>query len=198
MTGRGDCTADGLQDQGDRPYLPERTDDWSNEPGPNRYSHPGASGYEGTMSDGDDEPKDILLVEDNPGDVRLTEEAFKEGKFNTTLHVTTDGIEALDFLLQRNKYTEAPRPDIVLLDLNLPRLNGDKLLNKIRADSTLRCLPIIIFSGSSAKEEITKSYQLQANAFLTKPVNPVEFIETIKSFQQFWLSNVQLPSCERQ
>jgi CheY-like chemotaxis protein len=150
------------------------------------------------MNDRTSEPVDILLVEDNPGDVRLTKEAFKQEHIHNTLHVTTDGVEALDFLLQRNEYADAPRPDIVLLDLNLPQMNGDEVLEKIRADPRLEYLPVIVLTSSSAEEDIVKSYQLQANAFLTKPVDPVEFIDTIKSFQQFWLSVVRLPSYEEQ
>ncbi|MGM0592878.1 MAG: response regulator [Halobacteriota archaeon] len=140
-------------------------------------------------------PADILLVEDNPGDVRLTREAFKEGQIHNTLHVTTDGTEALDFLHQRGDYADAPFPDIVLLDLNLPRKDGDEVLKEIRADPRLKYLPVIILTSSSAEEDIIKSYELQANAYLTKPVDPVEFIEVVKSFQQFWLSVVRLPPC---
>lgn len=141
-------------------------------------------------------PADILLVEDNPGDVRLTEEAFKEGQICNTLHVTTDGIEALDFLRRRGEYADAPCPDIVLLDLNLPRMDGDEVLEEIRADPDLKHLPVIILTSSSAEEDIVKSYELQANAYLTKPVDPAEFVDTIKSFQHFWLSVVRLPICD--
>lgn len=138
-------------------------------------------------------PADILLVEDNPGDVRLTQEAFKEGQICNNLHVVTDGIKALDFLYQRGDYADAPKPDIILLDLNLPRKNGDEVLEEIRADPELKYLPVIILTSSSAEEDVIKSYKLQANAFLTKPVDPAEFIEVVKSFQQFWLSVVRLP-----
>ena len=142
------------------------------------------------------DPADILLVEDNPGDVRLTEEAFKEGQISNTLHVTTDGVEALDFLHQRGEYVDAPRPDIVLLDLNLPRKDGDEVLEEIRADPDLTHLPVIILTSSSAEEDIVQSYELQANAYLTKPVDPEEFVDVVKSFQQFWLSFVRLPPCD--
>jgi CheY-like chemotaxis protein len=142
------------------------------------------------------DPADILLVEDNPGDVRLTEEAFKEGQISNTLHVTTDGVEALDFLHQRGEYVDAPRPDIVLLDLNLPRKDGDEVLEEIRADPDLTHLPVIILTSSSAEEDIVQSYELQANAYLTKPVDPEEFVDVVKSFQQFWLSVVRLPPCD--
>lgn len=138
-------------------------------------------------------PADILLVEDNPGDVRLTQEAFKEGQICNNLHVATDGIEALDFLHQRGEYADVPKPDIILLDLNLPRKDGDEVLEEIRADPKLKCLPVIVLTSSSAEEDVIRSYKLQANAFLTKPVDPAEFVEVVKSFQQFWLSVVRLP-----
>lgn len=139
------------------------------------------------------DPVDILLVEDNPGDVRLTKEAFKEGNIHNELHVTTNGMEALDFLHQRGEYEDAPRPAIVLLDLNLPRKDGDEVLEEIRSDPDINNLPVIILTSSSAEEDVAQSYDLQANAFLTKPVSPEEFVDTVKSFQQFWLSVVRLP-----
>jgi CheY-like chemotaxis protein len=141
---------------------------------------------------------DILLVEDNPGDVRLTREAFEKGHIHNELHVTTDGVEALEFLHQRGEYEDAPRADLMLLDLNLPRKDGDEVLAEIRADADLKRLPIIVLTSSSAEEDIVKSYELQANAFLTKPVNPTEFVDTVKSFQQFWLSVVRLPPPENE
>lgn len=140
------------------------------------------------------ESVDILLVEDNPGDVKLTQEAFKEGQIANTLHVVGDGIEALDFLFQRNEYTEAPRPDFVLLDLNLPRKNGDEVLEELRADPECKNIPVIILTGSSAQEDIVRSYELCANAYLTKPVDPGEFIDIILSTERYWLSIVQLPT----
>jgi len=142
------------------------------------------------------DPADILLVEDNPGDVRLTREAFKEGGISNTLHVVTDGVEALDFLHQRGEYADAPRPDIVLLDLNLPRKNGDEVLAEVEGDIDLKCIPVIILTSSEAEEDVVKSYELQANAYLTKPVDPVQFIETVQSFKAFWLSVVRLPPGE--
>lgn len=144
------------------------------------------------------DPADILLVEDNPGDVRLTEEAFKEGQIANTLHVTTDGVEALDFLYQRGDHADAPCPDIVLLDLNLPRKNGDEVLDEIRDDPDLECLPVVILTSSEAEEDVVQSYELQANAYLTKPVDPTEFTDLVQSFQQFWLSVVRLPPCEEE
>jgi CheY-like chemotaxis protein len=138
-------------------------------------------------------PADILLVEDNPGDVRLTKEAFKEGQISNTLHVATDGVAALEFLHQRGEYADAPHPDIVLLDLNLPRKDGDEVLEEIRADPDLKQLPVIILTSSAAEEDVVRSYELNANAYLTKPVNPAEFMEVVRSFQEFWLSVVRLP-----
>lgn len=139
------------------------------------------------------DPVDILLVEDNPGDVRLTQEAFKEGQICNELHVVTDGVAAMDYLKQREEYADAPRPAIVLLDLNLPRKNGVEVLVEIRSDPALESLPVIILTSSTAEEDVLTSYERQANAFLTKPVDPGEFIDTIESFKEFWLSVVQLP-----
>jgi len=139
------------------------------------------------------EPADILLVEDNPGDVRLTREAFEEGGIANTLHVVRDGVAALDFLYQRGDHADAPRPDIVLLDLNLPRKSGEEVLVEIRGDEELGCIPVIVLTSSEAEEDVVKSYELHANAYLTKPVDPECFIETVRSFQSFWLSVVRLP-----
>ncbi|WP_335999021.1 response regulator [Halorientalis halophila] len=140
------------------------------------------------------EPADILLVEDNPGDIRLTQVAFEESRIANTLHVVTDGVAALDFLHQRGEYADAPRPDVVLLDLNLPRKDGDEVLADIGAgDTDLSLIPVIVLTSSKSEEDIVRSYDLQANAFLTKPVDPAEFIETIKRFEAFWLEVVRLP-----
>lgn len=148
------------------------------------------------MSDHRD-PADILLVEDNPGDVRLTKEALKEGRIDNTLHVVTDGIEALDFLYRRGDHTDAPCPDIILMDLNLPRKNGDEVLAEVRDDPDLSKIPVIVLTSSNAQEDVVKSYELQANAYLTKPIDPTEFIEMVHSFEAFWLSIVRFPPCER-
>ncbi|NHN46702.1 response regulator [Halostella sp. JP-L12] len=139
------------------------------------------------------EPVDILLVEDNPGDVRLTKEAFEEEQIKNAVHVVNDGTEALDFLYQRGQYEDAPRPDIVLLDLNLPRKNGDEVLETVKGDPDLRDIPIIVLTSSKAEEDIVRSYRLHANAYLRKPIDPDEFIEKIRSFERFWLSVVHLP-----
>ena len=140
------------------------------------------------------EPVDILLVEDNPGDIRLTKEAFKDGKIANTLHVVEDGVDALDFLFQRNDYADAPRPDLVLLDLNLPRKNGDEVLEELHEDPDRRSVPVIVLTGSEAEMDIAKSYELCASGYLTKPVDPSEFIDMIQELERFWLSIVRLPT----
>ena len=139
------------------------------------------------------DPAEILLVEDNPGDVRLTQEAFREGRIENNLHVVTDGVEALEFLHRRGEYADAPRPDLVLLDLNLPRKNGDEVLAELKDDEDLRCIPVIVLTSSAAEEDVVKSYELHANAYLTKPVDPDAFIDAVQSFEQFWFSIVKLP-----
>ncbi|MCU4925430.1 response regulator [Halobacteria archaeon AArc-dxtr1] len=135
----------------------------------------------------------ILLVEDNPGDVRLTQEAFERSSIQTTISVVTDGMDALDFLHQRGEYADAPRPDVVLLDLNLPRMNGEEVLEEIEASHTLRRIPVIVLTGSEAEEDILASYNRSANAYLTKPVDPDAFVETVRALETFWFSTVQLP-----
>ena len=139
------------------------------------------------------EPVDILLVEDNPGDIRLTEEAFKDGRIANTLHVVEDGVAALDFLFQRNSYADAPRPGLVLLDLNLPRKNGDEVLEELHADPEIRRIPVIVLTSSESEKDVVKSYELCANGFLTKPVDPEAFIDAIRSLERYWLSVVRLP-----
>ncbi|SFG58846.1 Response regulator receiver domain-containing protein [Halopelagius inordinatus] len=138
-------------------------------------------------------PVEILLVEDNPGDVRLTREAFKDGCIENALHVAGDGVEALDFLYQRGDHEDAPRPDIVLLDLNLPRKNGDEILEEIRNDPDLKRIPVIVLTSSTTHEDVVNSYDLSANAYLTKPVDPDEFMDTVRVLEEFWFSIVRLP-----
>jgi CheY-like chemotaxis protein len=138
-------------------------------------------------------PAEILLVEDNPGDVRLTQEAFRDAQIENTLHVARDGAEAMAFLERSVAQAAAPSPDIVLLDLNLPRKNGEEVLEEVREDPSLRRLPVIILTSSEAESDVVKSYELNANAYLTKPVDPGEFIDTVQSLQEFWLSIVKLP-----
>lgn len=142
----------------------------------------------------DAEPVDILLVEDNPGDARLTKEAFKDGQIANTLHVVEDGVEALDFLFQRNDYADAPRPDLVLLDLNLPRKNGDEVLEELHEDPNRRRIPVIVLTSSDVQTDVVKSYELCASGYLTKPVDPGEFIDTIQELERFWLSIMRLPT----
>ncbi|WP_339104726.1 response regulator [Haloterrigena salinisoli] len=139
------------------------------------------------------EPAQILLVEDNPGDVRLTEEAFKQGRIENDLHVVSDGNEALEFLYQRGEYEDAPRPDLILLDLNLPRKDGEDVLEELKGDQELRSIPVIVLTSSRAEEDVVRSYELHANAYLTKPVDPDDFIETVRAFEKFWFSVVRLP-----
>lgn len=142
-------------------------------------------------------PADILLIEDNPGDIRLTQEAFNESHIANTLHVVNDGVEALDFLNKRGEYEDVPRPDLILLDLNLPRKNGDEFLEELHETSPqLTRIPVIVLTSSQAEEDIVKSYELRANAYMTKPVDPSEFIDTIQKFEDFWLEVVRLPPVE--
>lgn len=137
---------------------------------------------------------DILLIEDNPGDIRLTREAFDESRIANTLHVVTDGFDALDFLNRRGEYEDAPQPDLILLDLNLPRKDGDEFLEELHKSSAhLTRIPVIVLTSSKAEEDIVKSYDLQANAYMTKPVDPAEFIDTIQTFEEFWVELVRLP-----
>ncbi|MFC6731792.1 MULTISPECIES: response regulator [unclassified Haladaptatus] len=142
-------------------------------------------------------PIDILLVEDNPGDVRLTKEAFNEGQINNKLHVVTDGEEALDFLYRRGEYESTIQPQLILLDLNLPKVDGLEVLEQLKSDPTLRHIPVVILTSSAAEEDIIKSYELHTNAYLTKPINPAEFISLVRTFELFWFEFVQLPPRER-
>lgn len=137
---------------------------------------------------------DLLLVEDNPGDVRLVREAFKDAHLVNTLHVAADGDEALDFIYQRGEYTDAPRPNLVLLDWNLPHTSGEEVLAELKDDEDLRSIPVIVLTSSQADEDVIRSYELQANAYVTKPVDPDEFTDTVCSFEEFWLEIVRLPS----
>ena len=139
-------------------------------------------------------PIEILLVEDNPGDVRLTREALRENKVNNNLHVAVDGAEALDFLFRRGKYVDALHPDLVLLDLNLPKKNGREVLAEVKADPLLRRIPVVILTTSDAEQDILASYDLHANCYITKPVDLDRFIEVVKSIEGFWLCVVKLPN----
>ena len=139
------------------------------------------------------EPADVLLVEDNPGDVRLTEEAFREGDVPVELHVVGDGNEALAFLRREGDHADAPRPNLVLLDLNLPRMNGDEVLETLDGDPEFSGIPVVVLTSSDAETDVTRSYELNANAYVTKPVDPAEFIEMVRTLERFWLSTVRLP-----
>ncbi len=138
-------------------------------------------------------PIEILMVEDNPGDVRLTVEALKEGKVRNNFHTVEDGVEALAFLRREGRYAEAPRPDLVLLDLNLPKMNGREVLAEIKEDPELRRIPVVILTVSQAEQDIVKSYNLHANCYITKPVDLDQFLEVVKSIENFWLTIVKLP-----
>jgi two-component system, chemotaxis family, response regulator Rcp1 len=136
----------------------------------------------------------ILLVEDSPGDVRLTQEALVNGKVQHELHIARDGVEAISFLRRKGTFRKAPRPDLILLDLNLPRKDGREVLKEIKADPKLRSIPVIILTCSEAEEDILKTYDLHANGYIVKPVNLEQFFKIIKQIKKFWLSIVMLPS----
>ena len=135
----------------------------------------------------------ILLVEDNPGDARLTMEALKEGKFNNTLIHVRDGVEALDYLRRVGAFKNAVRPDLILLDLNMPRKDGRETLAEIKADPDLHRIPVVILTTSKAEEDIFRSYDLHANCFITKPVKLAQFFDVVKNVEDFWMSIVKLP-----
>jgi CheY-like chemotaxis protein len=142
-------------------------------------------------------PVEILLVEDNPGDVRLTKEALKEGKVYNNLHWAKDGVEALEFLRREGKHAKAPRPDIILLDLNLPKKDGREVLAVIKKDAVLKHIPVVVLTTSKADEDVLKSYELHANCYVTKPVDLEKFIQVVQSIDRFWLTVVTLPPAER-
>ncbi len=135
----------------------------------------------------------VLLVEDSPGDVRLTQEAFRDANPSIRLHVATDGVEAMAFLRREGKHRDAPRPDLILLDLNLPRMDGREVLAHIKEDEGLKTIPTVILTTSDAEVDIVRSYQLQANCYLTKPVQLDAFESLVKSVNDFWLTKVKLP-----
>lgn len=136
---------------------------------------------------------EILLIEDNPGDARLTQEVLKDGKVKNNLHIVYDGVEATDFLFKRNQYQNAPRPDLIILDLNLPKKNGQEVLAEIKTDDNLKSIPVVILTMSKAEEDIIKTYNLHANCFITKPIDLIKFIDAVKSIEDFWLTLVKLP-----
>jgi chemotaxis family two-component system response regulator Rcp1 len=141
-------------------------------------------------------PIEILLVEDNPGDVRLTIEALKEGKVRNRLSVARDGVEALAFLRREGPHANAARPDLILLDLNLPKKDGREVLADIKEDTRLRRIPVVVLTTSKAEEDILRTYDLHANCYITKPVDLEQFISVVRSIDDFWLSVVRLPPME--
>jgi chemotaxis family two-component system response regulator Rcp1 len=137
---------------------------------------------------------DILLVEDNPGDARLAKEALKDAKVRNNLHWVEDGVEAIAFLRREGKYTDAPRPDVILLDLNLPKKDGREVLAEVKEDGDLKRIPVVILTVSDAEEDIIKTYNLHANCYIRKPLDLDRFIEVVKSIEEFWLTIVRLPT----
>ena len=138
-------------------------------------------------------PVEILLVEDNEGDVGLIEEVFEEGRINNILHVAEDGEEAMLFLLKEGQFAESPRPDLILLDLNLPKKDGREVLKEIKEDESLKMIPVVVLTTSKSEEDILKSYDLHANSYITKPVDFDQFMKVVKSIEDFWLEVVKLP-----
>jgi len=139
-------------------------------------------------------PIEILLVEDNPGDIRLTQEVLKEGKVQNTLSVVENGVQAISFLRKENEYQDAPTPDLILLDLNLPKKDGREVLLDIKNDPELKKIPVVVLTTSQAEEDILKVYDLNANCYISKPVDFGQFIDVVKSIENFWLSIVKLPT----
>lgn len=137
---------------------------------------------------------EILLVEDSPADVLIAREALTEAKLINTIHVAEDGVEAMDFLYKRGKFASAPTPDLILLDLNLPRKNGREVLAEIKADENFKRIPVVVLTTSNAEEDILKSYNLYANCYVVKPVEFENFVKAVQSIQHFWFSVVTLPS----
>ncbi len=138
-------------------------------------------------------PIEILLVEDNPADVRLTQEALLEEKIHNNLNVVNDGVEAMEYLRRQGAYADAMRPDLILLDLNLPRKDGREVLSEIKSDKSLRCIPVVVLTVSNAEADILKTYNLHANCYITKPLDLEQFSKVVKSIQDFWLTIVRLP-----
>jgi len=139
------------------------------------------------------EAVEILLVEDSPGDVRLTQEALKDSKLYNNLNVVPDGVEAIAFLRRQGEYANAPRPDLILLDLNLPRMDGRQVLQEIKNDENLKRIPVVVLTTSSNETDIFITYNLHANCYISKPVDFTQFINVVKSIESFWFSIVKLP-----
>jgi len=138
-------------------------------------------------------PVDILIVEDNEGDARLIREVLYDSKIITNLHLVTDGVQAIDFLRKKGEFVNKPRPDLIILDLNLPKKDGREVLGEIKSDLDLKKIPVVIMTISQAEEDILKSYSLHANCFVTKPIDLNQFIKVVKSIEEFWFSIVKLP-----
>jgi CheY-like chemotaxis protein len=139
-------------------------------------------------------PIEVLLVEDDPGDVLMTREAFEDNKVRNSLHVVSDGVEAVEFLRREGRHADAPRPDLILLDLNLPRKDGREVLEEIKADEDLRRIPVVVLTTSEAEEDVLRSYHLHANAYVTKPVDFEQFINVVRHIDEFFVSVVKLPT----
>lgn len=139
-------------------------------------------------------PIEILLIEDNPGDVRLTQEFLKEGNIASHLHVVEDGIQAIEFLQQQGQFAQAPRPDLILLDLNLPRKDGREVLAEIKFNEAWKRIPVIVLTTSQSKEDISSAYGFYANCYISKPIDLDQFVQVVRSIEEFWLNIVQLPS----
>jgi CheY-like chemotaxis protein len=138
-------------------------------------------------------PIEILLIEDNPGDVRLTKEALRDSKVINNLSVVSDGVQALEFLRREGRYADAVRPDVILLDLNLPRKDGREVLEEIKADPDLKRIPVVVITSSSSEEDVLRSYNLHANCYISKPVDLEQFIAVVRSIEDFWMGIVKLP-----
>jgi chemotaxis family two-component system response regulator Rcp1 len=141
----------------------------------------------------DAKPMEVLLVEDSAGDVRLTREALKDAKVHVNLHIASDGIEAMSFLKRQGHHTNVPRPDLILLDLNLPKKDGRQVLEEIKGNPALKSIPVVILTTSASEADILRSYLLHANCYITKPVDLKGFLDVVKSIDNFWLSVVKLP-----
>lgn len=138
-------------------------------------------------------PIEILLVEDNPGDARLAQEALRDAKVRNNLHWVQDGVETMAFLRQEGEYSEVPRPDLILLDLNLPKKDGREVLTEIKSDESLRRIPVVILTVSADEQDILDTYDNHANCYITKPLDLGQFMEVVKSIEEFWLTIVKLP-----
>jgi CheY-like chemotaxis protein len=145
------------------------------------------------MTDTEGRPIEILLVEDSPSDTELTVEALREAKMRNHLSVVEDGVQAIEFLRRKGKFAQAPRPDLILLDLNLPRKDGREVLAEIKADDGLKTIPIVVLTTSRAEQDVLQSYRLNANCYITKPVDFEQFLDVVRSIESFWLYVVRLP-----